>query len=237
MPALLAAAFSLVCVLNALSAKLPRAPFPGPDSMRLTHEDATQNCALLALGMRRLAADLAFIRLLMYYGTPEGEAPHSGSPAEPERHEHDRSYGGGEYAEMLPRALRVLELDPYLSYAPLWSSGALAFNLNRPEEALQVLRAAVRWQPRQWKYRAYMAAIGFHKDGNPKEVVAELTPLLSDPDCPALIKNILAYLNRRLGRGEEAVRIYLDLLASRDSSYHPVARKALRELGARPPWE
>lgn len=230
-------ALVLGAILNASIYKAFRPPFPPITSVQLSSEDALQSTVLLSLGMRRLAADLAFIQLLMYYGTPEpgdegshGESSHhEGGPPPPHQ-----KLEGGIYAEIGPRVRRILQLDPYFVYAPLLGAGALGFNLNRPDEALEILRFAADWSPRQWKYRAYTAAIGFHKAGNPDLVIRELTPVLADPDCPTLLKNMVAFLNRRLGRREEAVRIYQDILRSRDPAYYEMARRALTELGAPP---
>lgn len=209
-------------------------PFPAPNQIQLSEDDAVPTIGFFSLGLRRLSADLAFVQLLMYYGTSEHreDAPH----------EHDEGHGqpghvhkGGEsgYPLLESLALRVLQRDPYFTYAALFSAGVLAFNLDRPDEALRVLTNAARFSPREWKYRAYVAAIGFHQKGDPSMVIEELTPLLDEPDCPTFLKNIVAFLNRRLGRNKEAIRIYLNILESRDTAYHDVAMRALKELGAR----
>lgn len=213
-------------LLNAWALGLRRPPLPEPSSMRLDPSDAAETAAFLTLGMRRLGADIAFVRLLMYYGTPEPGAEEHEEAAGHYHHE------GGSYAELGPRTLRIMDLDPYFAYAPLFGAGALAFNLNRPDEALAVLEAAADRDPKQWKYRAAMAGIGFHKKGDPLKVIRELSPMLAEPDCPTLLKNLLAFLNRRAGRREEAARIYRDILTSRDPAYYAMARQALQELGS-----
>jgi tetratricopeptide (TPR) repeat protein len=221
-----------LCAAVLLNVAAPRnfpPAFPNLAGMRLRADDAMRTCAFAALGMRRLAADLDFIRLMMYYGSAEEEAPEEHEEAGP--HVHMR-FGSGQYPDLGPRTLRIMDLDPYFAYAPLYTAGALAFNLGRPEEAIQLLDAALKWDPHQWKYRAYIAGIGSNKKGNPAEAVQLLTPVLSDPECPVLLKNMVAFLDRKLGRRSEAIRIYLDILNSRDPSYSKMARRALRELGA-----
>ncbi len=200
-------------------------PMPPISSVPLSARDATQNIFLASLGMRRLAADLAFIRLLMYYGTPEsGEDGHG--------HSHETPFGAGHYPELLERSLRILDLDPYFSYAALYGAGALAFNLGRPQEAVRVLQYASARNPKEWKYRAYLAAIGFQHKGDALSILRELSPVVDDPDCPTMIKNLVAFLNLRAGRRGEARRIYRSMLESRDPAYQEVARRALEKLGA-----
>ncbi len=194
---------------------------PAPLPLRLSPETAVESAGLLSLGMRRLAADAGMIRLLIYYGTVEAGAD-----------EEAAEQGGGDYPEIAVRARRILALDPTFSYAALWAAGALAFNLKRPDEALALLDDAMKADPRNWKYRAYLGAIGFQKKGDPDRVLALLQPTLSEPDCPTMIKSMVAFLYFQRGHREEAERIYLDILAtSRDEGYRDTARRMLRRLG------
>lgn len=243
MPKLAALALAGLVGVNELVLRSFTPPVPAPDSMRLDYDDAVEGVGLMSLGMRRLAADLAFIRLLMYYGSPEqheevGEPPHGPGDG----HEHGpadgHAYGGleasreGEHGQILPRTIRILDLDPFFSYAAIYSAGALAFNLRRPDEALAVLRHAVARDPRNWKYHAYVAAVGFSKKGDVDAARSQLEPIARDPQCPTMLKHMLAFMNARLGRREDAIRLYREVLRSRDKDYHHLARQALERLGA-----
>lgn len=209
---------------------------PPGGQVRLGPEDALRHIGLMGLGMRRLAADLAFIRMLVYYGSPEHEhdEPYDYLERFYVKEEHLHSYEGGGYPELGERALGILELDPSFSYAPLYAAGALAFNLQRPDEALSVLDAARRHDPKDWRYASYLAAIAFHKKGDPRKVLAELSPVLADPDCPTMLKNIAAFIHSRHGDKAEAVRLYEEILLSRDKDYRDEAARKLKELRAVP---
>lgn len=220
-----AAGLALILAGNAWVSRRFSPPFPDPTTLSLTPESAVRTGVLVSMGMRRLAADLELIQLLIYYGTSE-----NGVEEEPEAF----TFGKGNYPEIKSRVLRIIALDPSFRYAALYGAGALAFNLDRQVEALDILRVAAERDPKEWKYRMYAGAIAAQKKGDPGLIVRELTPVLSDPDCPTMLKHMLAFLNRRLGRREEAVRIYRDILRSRDPSYYPSARRALTELGAFP---
>ena len=219
----------VVTMLNSTAIRMTNLPFPTMTEMKLSTESAVQSTALMALGMRRLAADLAFVQLMLYYGTPEPGLEHEDHAHEGPGH---NEYEGGSYPEIVARTLQIMDMDPYSVFSVLYSAGALAFNLDKPDDALRLLEIASSRDPRQWKYRSYIAGIGFSKKGNAQEALRELTPILSEPDCPVLLKNLLAFLNRRLGRRDEAIRIYRDILKSKDPSYNHVAKKALAELGA-----
>ena len=224
--------------LNAILALV--APPKNKDSLglHLEMDTAVETVSLLGLGMRRLSADLGLIRMLVYYGSPES-GDQEGHYHQHDEHGHEvldplhpeRSWGGGRYPELGPRAMRILDIDPSLSYAALYASGALAFNLNRPQEALAVLEYALKRDPKNFQYHAYIGAIGFHKNGDMASVVRILKPMLDSPDCPTMIKSMMAFLYKKLGLKEKAVRLYQDILeTSRDLGYRKTAERMLQEL-------
>ncbi|MBI4375889.1 MAG: hypothetical protein HY549_05500 [Elusimicrobia bacterium] len=221
--AILAIALGAGLGLNGALRRLNPAPVDSA-GITLAHGSAVENAALFSLGMRRLAADLGLIRLLIYYGTPEDHHGH---------HTVAEHFGSGHYPELGPRAMRILDLDPSFSYAPIYSAGALAFNLDRPEEALAVLRHALSRDPGNPEYHRYAGAIGFHKKGDPRKVLELLEPALENEATPTMIKHLAAFLFERSGQRERAVSIYREIAqASRDEGYRRMAQEALRRLGA-----
>lgn len=192
---------------------------------RLEAETAVRTAGLLSLGMRRLAADLELIRLLVYYGTPE-----------PGQSESDFENGRGHFPEVGPRARRILDLDPSFSYAAFYAAGALAFNLERPDEAIDLLETARKRDPGNTQYALYIGAAGLARKGaDPARAVAALDPMLSSPDCPTMLKSMAALMHRRLGHKKRAAEIYLDILeTSRDKGYRDIARRGLESMGFHP---
>lgn len=213
-----------------------RFPFPALDSVNLKPNEAAEGIVLLSLGLRRLAADLHFIRLLQYYGGAGEELSQEEELEEvyglrPAAHRHEEGKGAGKYEEMLPRAYRILSLDPYFRYACLYSAGALAFNLNRSDQALELLRAAVGMDPNAWEYHLYMAAITYQKTGEAERVLGLLDQAIQEPDAPALLKSVTASLYDKLGRYREALRIYQDIYEnSRDPSYREIAEIRIKKI-------
>jgi hypothetical protein len=228
---------ALLAVLVGLNAGVYRSrPLPhAPLELRVGEESALSSAGLFALGMRRQAADLELIRLIVYYGTPETGSkddyePEEFDPAHPERH-----FGGGQYPSMLRRAKAIVDTDPAFVYPVLFASGALAFNLNRPDEALDLLAYALARNPGNVEFQSYVGAIGFHQKGDAKSVIALLEPALSSPDCPSMIKSMMAFLYKRTNQRAKAVALYRDIAGnSRDAGYRAIARKMLQEMGEAP---
>lgn len=235
------AATAVLAVLN--HAAIPWVPSRGLSRLGTFSEadTALEGASLLALGMRRLAADLGVIRLIIYYGTPEsrgddghdhgdghGTRDHAAfDPEHPERH-----YGGGKYPLMAAKAKSILDMDPAFKYPVLFAAGSLIFNLNRPDEAFDLLTYALETDPTDLKYRSYLAAIGLHRKGDVEGVIRQLEPSLSQPDCPTMIKSMMAFIYRKNGYKEKAIKLYLDIYEnSRDAGYRMIARSKLKELG------
>lgn len=232
------AALAVVMLNGALLRSRPSPPGPAPE-FHAVQETALETAGLFALGMRRLAADLGLIRVIIYYGTPEDDGHGHGhghhghdefDPEHPERH-----YGGGRYPEMLAKAKSLVDVDPAFVYPVLFASGALAFNLNRPDEALELLSYALARDPRNLQYQSYVGAIGFHRKGDSAAVISLLEPALASPDCPTMIKSIMAFLYKRSGRRDKAIALYRDIHRnSRDEGYRRISARMLAEYGVAP---
>lgn len=201
-----------------------RHPFPPPDAIREVRQSAVGDALALSLGLRRLAADLWFIRLMQYYGTQPSEVMEGNGAAPVE-------YGAGRYPEFLPMARHILALDPYFTNAVLYAAGSMAFNMYRPEEAVSFLNGAVLYNPREWKYITLLSAIGYSKAKDPKKVAEIITPLLDEPDCPVMLRQLGAFLNKKAGNYGAAYRIYRTIMeTSKESSYVENARREMAKL-------
>ncbi len=229
------AAAAAAAALNAAFQGFPTPAFPPAAAVSLAGDGVVASVALWSLGMRRLAADLGYVRLLVYYGSDEDD---SGSMEEmfEEGHHHagGMNFGFGRYEEVLPRARRILAVDPYWSYPVMYAASALAFNLQRPQEALDLLAEALVFRPGDRQFLSTVAAVGFHKNGDLSQALDRLMPAVDGPDSPTMLKNMAAYMNERAGRRGTAVRLYREILDSRDASYHDNARRGLQRLAAGP---
>jgi len=227
---------------SALSVSGYRSVFPPPSEIRTPVAGAASDMLALALGTRRLFADVWFIRLLQYYGSgvfyaQEEEAPSfewlesKADGGHHDHHDHRILNGGGKYPRFLAMSRHVLEIDPYFTVAALYGAGSLAFNMGRPEEAQELLHYALKYSPREWKYLNVLAAIGYSKANDPAAVAASIAPLLKDPDCPVMLKQQAAFLNKKIGNYAAAAAIYADIYTtSRDTAYVRNAERELQKL-------
>jgi hypothetical protein len=105
--------------------------------------------------------------------------------------------------------------------------------MNRPGEAEELLNYALKYSPKEWKYLNVLAAIGYSKAKNPAAVAASIAPLLKDPDCPVMLKQLSAFLNKKIGNYAAAAAIYADIAAtSHDPFYVDNARRELELLSS-----
>ncbi|HBA59949.1 MAG TPA: hypothetical protein DCZ92_03845 [Elusimicrobia bacterium] len=210
-----------------------RTQFPPPGEIKQAGGGAPADMFALAFGARRLFADLWFVRLMQYYGTRElsddEEQEELESHGKPGHHcHHGADFGKGRYPDFLPMSLHILQLDPGFTAACLYSAASLAFNLERPDEAEAVLNYGLRYSPKEWKYLSVLAAIGYTKAKDPNAVASAIAPMLKDPDCPVMLKQLAAFLNKRAGNYAAAAAIYADILVTtKDPAY---LRNAAREL-------
>jgi len=174
------------------------------------------------IGMRRLTADIAWISVLQYYGSHEHHE---------EGHSHD--FAGGEYPALKKMILRVTRLDPSFQYAYLYGAGALTFGTDRPEEAMELLREGIFYNPTYWRFRLYVGAILYKKQGQFGNMIALLEDAIRYPDCPTMVKSILANIYKEKGDYARALKIWLEVLdnKSSDNWYKIQAEKQIGELG------
>jgi len=210
-------------------------------------EHALTDAAGALFGLRRFGADLGLIQMLQYYATPAGAGPSRARDGD-DPHDHQMpSMSSGEgkadqnthvrigaYGEMSSYALRVLSLDPYFHYAILFGAGALAFNLNRDDEATALLTKAAAIDPTFWQYRLYAGAIAFRRNNEIDKIIPLLEEALKYPDCPSMIHNILGNIYVKLGDIPRAVAVYTHLAeTSRDPAYRHTAQEKLERLRGR----
>ncbi|MBI4655691.1 MAG: hypothetical protein HY746_02975 [Elusimicrobia bacterium] len=191
----------------------------------------------LSFGVRKLMAEIWFIKLMQYYGTSEfAENGH-------DDHDHDHSlrnsrtaatgvggyaddchhgadYGSGQYPDFFRMAKHIIDLDPYFKNAALYSAGSLAFNMDRPDQALSLLYSAMLYLPKEWKYASLLAAIGYKNAKDPKKVAESFNLLVADPECPTMLKQLAAFLNKRAGNYMKAYEIYLDILKTSNDKFY-----------------
>lgn len=186
-------------------AELPGSPF--------SLQDAASACT----GNRALGADLAWIQLLQY--AAEDEWPWGKPPGRP-------------LGYMKEMTLRVVRLDPGFHRAYLFGSSILGWGeVNRPDEAVEVLREGLRRDPGQPLYSLYLAALAYQKKGDADKMIGVLESMVDDPAAPALLKPLLANIYKKRGDYAKAMRLWEQVLDDENNAAeHARARKQIAEL-------
>ncbi len=201
---------------------------PFPDYSQLVFgNDRLQDMAFLSTGFRRLAADVAWIQYLQFLGVRDFGR---GGYATPEELE-----SGVQYPGLMLRTLRIVRLDPWFRQAYLYGASVFAWSnaTKDPQNAVKLLKEGIHYDPDYWMYHTFLAAIAFKEKDNFDEMAETLEKALQHPDCPAVIKSILANFYKAEKRYADALRIWTGLLADDNAEeYHERAAGEIVRLRA-----
>lgn len=200
-------------------------PYPWPKDLLNSQSEFSDVTGLL-LGTHRLSADLAWIQTLQYYGSHEEDEDN-------ENADHDHHHlEGGEYPDLLGYCQRVVKLDPYFRYAYLYGGASLAWNLHRYDEAIQLLNEGIKHNPNYWRFSLYLAAIGYtQKDEYNKVIPLLLENLITYPDCPLMVKAILANIYEKNQQYLKEYNLWLKITQEdKEEEYLSRSTRRLSEL-------
>jgi len=147
--------------------------FINPDSYRkFLHLGAA------GFGFRSLAGDIEYINFLQYYG--------------------DRSQNVNRHKNLMAYIDDITDVDPYFSFAYTFGSSILAFNLDRVDEALKIIRKGLDFNPEMWQLRLYLGAILFKQENKESEYIKLLEDALRFEDHPAIVERILGNIYEQI---------------------------------------
>jgi tetratricopeptide (TPR) repeat protein len=126
-------------------------------------------------GMRRVAADWAYIEMLQYYGT--------GS------HRLDGCFQG-----VIPFAEEIFWLDPHFRFGILYTAAILGFNEGHLPEAISLLQRAARTDPSYPRYRLYLAGLTYRKAHDNPRALQILELMVEEPGRPEILVRTLGNL-------------------------------------------
>ncbi|OGS35803.1 MAG: hypothetical protein A2293_15530 [Elusimicrobia bacterium RIFOXYB2_FULL_49_7] len=147
-----------------------------------------------------------------------------------------------EYKRLLDHCRRIVALDPFFNYVYLYGAGALAWNLERTDEAIELLKHGISEldtyhanfgndvnEP-YWRINLYLSAILYRKSGEFLKMTGVLEKAVRLPECPALVKSILANIYQKDGKPAQSLKLWIDIYESGDTSYHSHAAEKIAEL-------
>ena len=203
--------------------------YPALNELVVT-EHYSEDLGALLLGDRRLAADLAYVQFLQYYGTPSG-AEHQEEEKESNSLSAHDEYSGGNYPRVKEWGTRVLRLDPFFTQPILEIAGALAFNLDGVDQALELLREAIQRDPSFYRYHLYVAAILYKNNRQDQQLIQILEQAIQFRDCPPLFQNVLGNLLKKYGRVTDATKVFIHMLETSVYEFdRNTARQKLKEI-------
>ena len=179
-----------------------------------------QDAAMAASGLRAVAADVAWIELLQYTAGGLTELP-------------DPPGKGFDYVK--PLTQRVVRLDPSFHRAYLYGAGVLGWfkNLQRYDDAVELLQEGMRNDPGQPLYSEYIAALAYQKRGDTGKMLEILKPLADDPRSPVVMREILANIYKTKGEFSRSLAIWENILDDDgQASQWPRARLQIAEIRA-----
>ena len=192
------------------------------------------------LGLRKFISDIAWIQLLQYYGgpAPEDLCHPEGLYHTDDHFEHITKIQPGKYKRFIDYCRRVVILDPLYSYVYFYGVGSLAWNLERPDEALELVDIGLKNLDFQkedansdyWELVKYQQAIYYKLGGKYLEMIDKLKEIVDGGKAPNMVKAILANLYKKYGRYEEALLIWEELLLSGDPEYIERAKRQILQL-------
>jgi hypothetical protein len=194
-------------------------PYSHADAALSSPVSSLNDFAGVLLGLRRLAADVAWIQTLQYYGTPEGIVE-----------EEEEENGGGHYPLFFSYCERVARIDPHFVYVYYYGGGALGWNLKRLNEAEALLKLGIQNNPKEWRLGQYLAAMSYQKDHDIDKLERFLESFIDQPECPTLLRALLANLYKKQHRYREASQIWLWIAQHGDPSDVHRAREQLQSL-------
>ena len=140
---------------------------------------------------------------------------------------------GSVFEYMKPMSQRVVRLDPSFHRAYLYGAGVLGWfrNVQRPDDAVDLLREGMRNDPGEPLYSEYIAALAFQKKGDTAKMLSILEAAATDPRSPIVMKDILANIYKKSGRYAESLALWEEMLDNPDDEREwPRARVEIADL-------
>jgi tetratricopeptide (TPR) repeat protein len=209
----LGAVFLLLIAAHHLSRACLGRRLPLEDRAELTYFPHGGWVRPLTLGRARLAADLAWLQSIQYYG----------------RHRMtDQKYP---YAASLFETMTGL--DPGFEEAYVFGALVLADRAASPEAAGRLLRRGMAANPESWRLPFEYGFLEFLREKDSKEAAFFLAHAGRMPGAPRTVARLAAYAAGKTGQRDLAMELWRELLRSSENpEVKRIARRYLRDLGA-----
>ena len=145
----------------------------------------------VGLGFRSLVGDFEYIGFLQYIGNPENAK--------------------NRYKDLYEYVDRITDADPHFSFAYRYGSAVMAFHLKQYEKAEKIIEKGLKYNPKMWRLRMYLGAIGYKEADNKEKYVKFLEEALDYKDHPAMLERLLGNIYEQYKPADEVVKYWLKI--------------------------
>jgi len=119
------------------------------------------------------------------------------------------------------------DLNPEFIPVYTYGAAALAYQLHRLDEAVKLLQKGILANPKENRLKLMLAAIEYHYQADYKTEIPFLEYQISQGNAPTMLINILANTYMKVGRDQDAIRLWQHILATTnsDSQKYEAAQK------------
>ncbi len=165
-----------------------------------------------ALGYETVAADIAWLRAIQYYG---------------EHRLNDQRY------DMIGHVMGIVtELDPRFTEAYVFGAFVLAQELRQPQRGLELLERGMRANPESWRLAFETGFLHYVGTKNYQAAARYFTRASRLPGHPEYVERFAAFTNQRAGNRGMAILLWKRIEASGNKYMQDVARRELKRLEA-----
>jgi len=175
-----------------LSSKLDRwvhpEPFANSEAGELDPKIVSSlRAAALLSGYKVLIGHVFWIRVIQYYA--------------------DGTNGADKFSKLYDYCRLASDLNPQFISVYTYGSAALAYQLHRVDEAVNLLRKGIVANPQANNLKMLLAAIAYHDSANYEREIPFLEIQIAQGNAPTMLVNILANTYKKVGRTDDAIRL------------------------------
>jgi pentatricopeptide repeat protein len=148
-------------------------------------------------GYRVLVGHVFWIKVLQYYG--------------------DSDNAGDRYSKLYDYCSLASDLNPKFTAPYTFGGATLAFQLKRQDEAIRLLQKGINSNPGEIRLKLMLAALVYQNLQEYDKVIPFLEAQVMRGDAPYMLINILANTYSKVGRYEDAIRLFKKIIRETDS--------------------
>lgn len=164
-------------------------------------------------GYKVLVGHAFWIEVIQYYGDSDNAA--------------------SRFSKLYDYCSLASDLNPQFISIYTFGGTALAFHLRRIDEGAQLLEKGIKANPHAERLKFLLAAILYQHTEKADSLIPVLEEEAGRPDAPPMLVNILANTYKKVGRYQDAIRIWKRTLQTGETDEQKIeAAQKLQELYA-----